>query len=63
MKTKEFCLVCQHIKEAHSHRVSDVPRLDDICWDCDAGCWDKYHTFKLNNLNYVEDVAREKGLI
>ena len=64
MKSNELCLSCGHLKEAHTCRVGDWPtKLDSICWDCDDGCWDKYHEFKLDNLKLIEDVAKAKGLI
>jgi len=63
MKDLQFCIVCNHSKKMHVHRKTDVSRLDDICWDCNAGYFDKYHAFKLDNLKLIEQLAKEKGLI
>jgi hypothetical protein len=63
VKTKEFCLVCNHAKQNHEARMPEILRLDAICWECDAGCFDKYHSFKLDNLKLVEDIAKQKGLV
>jgi hypothetical protein len=60
---RKLCLVCGHDKNKHEHRTPEVPALDNICWKCDDGCFDKYHTFQLDNLQLIEDLAKQRKLI
>ena len=64
MRIEEYC-ICTHPKYQHEHRkdAEDVPQLAAICWMCDEGDFSKYHAFKLDNLQLVEDTAKAKGLI
>lgn len=62
----EYC-VCGHPKEMHSADVKDS--LCALCiemasYDVHIGELGKaFHPFKLDNLRYIEDVAKERKLI
>lgn len=54
----EFC-VCSHSKNYHA---SDV--ATDFCGGCyNSGGKKFYHDFQLDNLKYIEDLAKERNLI
>jgi hypothetical protein len=63
IKPDRRCISCKHKEIKHEHRNGDCPELDDICWECNDFDWKKYHTFQLDNLKYIEQLAQAKGLI
>lgn len=55
---KEICW-CKHSKEVHVDFEDPVD--DNICASCEYP--DRYHDFKMDNLNTIEYVAKNRGLI
>lgn len=62
-KVQKKCVICKHLEKNHQHRDGDYGRLSDICWTCRDWEFKKYHVFKMDNLHYVERLAKIKGLI
>ena len=54
----EYC-VCGHLKEAHFIRLNNSMTTPMLC----ASIVDKCMNFKLDNLKFIEDLAKEKGLM
>lgn len=58
--------ICGHTKEQHQPNITDTHVSTDFCIFCypvtnnAQACW---HDFKLDNLQYIEDMAKEKNLI
>lgn len=60
---EKYC-ICGHVKEGHS----GIYALDiTSCLSCylaqDESKMSFYHDFQLDNLKYIEDLAKEKGLV
>lgn len=59
----EYC-ICGH--SVWDHRQSNLPELDWFCNGCinDRKHYDKHwHSFKLDNLRWIEAEAKERNLI
>jgi hypothetical protein len=54
----EYC-VCGHLESDHGIYSYGV----DACWNCSIKTGRHSHSFKLDNLRLVEDIAKQKGLI
>jgi hypothetical protein len=57
----EYC-VCGHIKKYHEGGSTDALFP---CWTCYDGkdIVKSLHVFKLDNLKYIEDLAKERNLV
>ena len=59
---EEYC-VCGHAKIKHQEIIPEA-QLPAICFPCcDEANHTQFHTFHLDNLRYLEDLAKEKKLI
>jgi hypothetical protein len=64
----ELPCVCRHLKKEHEFRWYKVLKgtngEDSYCQECfNTRYFKPVHKFKLDNLAYVEQVARAKGLV
>ena len=60
----EHCL-CGHSYSIHTKKYGMWPEADVFCQECyiENGKELSWHNFKLDNLKYIEDLAKEKGLV
>jgi hypothetical protein len=56
--TNEIC-VCTHSKEVHVDYEDHYE--DNLCYSCEYP--DRYHDFKMDNLNTIEYLAEKRGLV
>jgi hypothetical protein len=67
-KSTDICK-CGHYNADHENRNSIFGNLREICWGCAAMASksllleDSYHSFKLNNLDYLQRLYNEKHKI
>lgn len=52
----EYC-VCKHPQWCH------LPKSCAVCTELWEEACAAFHTFKLDNLKYIEDLAKERGLV
>lgn len=57
MSTGALC-ICKHRKSAHCN-INGFP---DLCIDC-YEIFGNAHPFHLDNLSYIEELAKAKGLV
>jgi hypothetical protein len=65
------CIVCRHNKKAHlpkggKRNIIILPQGEHWCEECvkhGHRNFESFHTFKLDNLQFVEDLAKERKLI
>lgn len=62
----KYC-VCGHLKNKHRTEAAGFSILPSLgnhwCDGCFVSGKESFHTFKLDNLQYIEDLARERKLI
>lgn len=64
---EEVC-ICNHLKSDHlkdgEKYIHTIPSLGDHwCVECSTEGFRGFHTFKLDNLKYVEKLAEERNLL
>jgi hypothetical protein len=60
----ELICVCEHLQRVHQSAIPEaqLPPICFHCYDVDDG-YDPTHDFKLGNLKYIEQLAKERKLI
>jgi hypothetical protein len=64
VEDKDLKCICEHLHSFHQSAIPEA-HLSPICFACcdvEEG-YDPNHEFKLDNLSYIEALAKEKNLI
>jgi len=64
----EICISCSHKRQNHlpyggKRNILVMPSLGEHWCEHCVGTVNSFHTFKLDNLSYIEEVAKERKLV